>query len=150
MDDKKIEKEMQTLGVEAGRKKSERDQESEKGQRDLKDRKAAFARINAEIIGPSIEFVKALASKQEIEISVSTCGGDNNEGVTVGVGHGGRLTILPKAGYSGITCVTHVPGVPGGGYHPDTTVTWTLDGTTAETVKTAILTFLEEAVRTGR
>ena len=109
-----------------------------------------FARINTEIIGPSIEFVKALASKDGMEISVEQCGGDNYEGVTLGVGHGGRLTILPQAGYSGITCVTHVPGVPGGGYHPDTTVTWTLDGITAETVKTAVLTFLEEAVRTGR
>jgi hypothetical protein len=150
MDDKAIEKEMQTLAEEAGRKKLERDQQAQKEQRESKERKAAFDRINAEIIGPSIEFVKSLARKDGLEMSVEKCGGDNNEGVTLGVGHGGRLTILPQAGYSGITCVTHVPGVPGGGYHPDTTVTWTLDAITAETVKTAVLTFLEEAVRTGR
>ena len=150
MDDKEIEKKMEALGKEAGKKKSERDTESERGERELKERKAAFERINAEIIEPSVEFLKSLASKEGIGISVEKCGGDNNEGVTAGVGNGGRLTIIPLGGYSGIICKTHVPGVEGGGYHPDTTETWTLEGITSEAVKTAILTFIENTVRTAR
>ena len=150
MDDKEIEKKMEALGQEVGKKKSERDTESEREERELKERKAAFERINAEIIEPSIEFFKSLASKEGIGISAEKCGGDNNEGVTVGIGNGGRLTIMPLAGYSGITCITHVAGVPGGGYRPDTTETWTLEGITSEAVKTAILTFMEDAMRTAR
>lgn len=150
MDDKEIEKKMEALWKEVGKKKSELNTEAEKGESELQERKAAFERINAEIIEPSLEFLKSLASKGGIAISVEKCGGDNNAGVTAGVGTGSRLTILPLAGYSGITCITHVAGVPGGGYHPDTTETWTLEGITAEVVKTAILTFMEDAMRPAR
>jgi hypothetical protein len=150
MDDKEIEKKMEALGKEVGKKKSEQDTEAEKGECELKERRAAFERINAQIIEPSLEFLKSLASKGGIAISVEKCSGDSNAGVTAGVGSGSRLTIMPLPGYSGITCITHVAGVPGGGYHPDTTETWTLDGITSEVVKTAILTFMEDAMRPAR
>ena len=81
MDDKEIEKKMEALGKEVGKKKSELNTEAEKGESELQERKAAFERINAEIIEPSLEFLKSLASKGGIAISVEKCGGGHWEPV---------------------------------------------------------------------
>ena len=148
MDDKEIQRKIEKLGKLANRSRLETERQAEYSRRALEERKRRFEEISAQIIQPSVEYLRTLAGKHHIPITVEACG-LSHEGMMLKLGYKYRLSIMPCDEYSEIICQSLVMNLTGSGYRPDTTETWTLDEVTPQQVKKAILTFIEDAVQAG-
>lgn len=149
MDDKEIERKMAALGRELSKKRAEEEAQSHESQREYGERKTKFEQIKADVIEPAVGFFKTLAAKNGLVMTVEKCG-SGDEGITLRVGHGCHLTIMPLGGYSGIMCLSTVPNTPSEGHRPDTKEVWNLEDVTREDVNTAIMTFVEDVVARNR
>jgi len=144
MDDKEMEARLARLAGELKRVQAEAARSNEQSHRETERHRELFAGIKTGILVPAVQQFHDMLAHQGISSLVETDSPlPDSVKLTIGPHH---LTLTTRADYSEILCTTNIlRSAPG--HHPKAVAAWPLETVTRETVKAAIFSFIEEALK---